>query len=219
MKDWEKIFTFEDHKQTPTCIAFNPKLNNSSTLQCCVGYSDGSLFLINYINDVWSFVSQKAHIFSVNTISWLNTSNSNTSKILTGGNDGLIKLWNINQNGKIEKVQDLFKAHESPIKSIEMIYSIEESNSHRQNNFLSLDVDDNMFLWYSDITSGNMEFKIEEIKFNETQIPTGIIHVSYKEQYCISVSTQESTFLYKQIDKEWVIFSSTNGEGLIANYE
>ena len=64
-----------------------------------------------------------------------------------------------------------------------------------------------------------MEFKIEEIKFNESQIPTGIIHVSYKEQYCISVSTQESTFLYKQIDKEWVIFSSTNGEGLIANYE
>lgn len=217
LKGWEKIYIYDEHKATPLCIAFNPNINNSNTLQCIVGYSDGKVLSVTYTNDSWNFNIYKAHNFSVNYLIWLNSS-SGLGKVLTAGADGNIILWNT-QGNKFEKQQVLDRVHESPIKMLDIIYSNDESSSQKQNHFISLDSDDTLYLWYSDNSTGSLEFKYEQVKFNQEQTPSGIIQVSYKEALCISVSTSDSTFLFKKVDKEWVIFASTNTEGAIINYE
>ena len=212
-KTWEKVFSYDEHKSTPLSIAFNQKRTNS-ILRLLIGYSDGFISLVSYLNDTWEVSSIKAHSLSVNIVAWLN-SNLGSAQFASGGNDGLIKLWGVSSNEKIEK-GDVYieKVHESPVKSIEMIVS---SSDEKQNEFVSYDADDNVYLWHGESTS--MTIKGEQVVFNQEQIPSLITHISYKEPGLITVSSQEQTFLYKKFEKEYFIISASNADGTIVNSE
>lgn len=209
------MFSYEDHKSTPLSIAFNQKRTNS-ILRLLIGYADGFISLVSYQNENWEVTSIKAHSLSVNTVAWLN-SNLGLIQFITGGNDGQIKQWSIGNNEKIEKGDVIEKVHESPIKSIEMIVT---SSEEKQNEFISYDSDDNVFLWHSETDlTGSSLFKSEQVIFNQEQLPSLITHISYKEPGLITVSSQEQTFLYKKFDKEYFIISASNSDGTIVNSE
>jgi hypothetical protein len=214
-KTWEKVFSYEDHKSTPLSIAFNQKRTNS-ILRLLIGYADGFISLVSYQNENWEVTSIKAHSLSVNTVVWLN-SNLGLIQFISGGNDGQIKQWSIGNNEKIEKGDVIEKVHESPIKSIEMIVT---SSEEKQNEFISYDSDDNVFLWHSETDlTGSSLFKSEQVIFTQEQLPSLITHISYKEPGLITVSSQEQTFLYKKFDKEYFIISASNSDGTIVNSE
>lgn len=222
LKDWEKIFTFAEHSSTITCLSFNPKLNSKNALNLAVGYSDGQIYVFSYLNDNWVIQNIKAHNFGVNTISWINSGSSSIARIISGGNDNLIKIWNIKQDGKLEKAATLEKIHDNSIKHIEVT---SEESKRLNNTFVSLDIDDLVCIWNTDSSNSSMnigesiDFKPEVVKFNSEQKPSLITHITWsKDNQYLSISTQESTYLYKKYDGEWIIFSSLNQEGVMVNY-
>jgi len=182
------------------------------------------LFLFNFLNDTWNINNvSKAHIFGVNAVSWINLNtekNTYNSRFVSGGNDYLIKQWEVTSEGKIELVSSLEKVHSSPIKSIDVYLSDEISNT-RSNIIATVDVDDEVFLWTPESSSDSFDitFKPEAFKFFNEHKANNITHLTWSK--CgtyLSISTLDSTYLYKNYDKEWVIFSSVNQEGQIVNH-
>ena len=56
------------------------------------------------------------------------------------------------------------------------------------------------------------------IKFSEEHKPIGINHVSWSN--CgtyLTITTSESVYLYKNIEKQWSLISSMNNEGAMVN--
>jgi len=223
--NWEKVFTLSDHKQTVTSLSFNNHINTKNSLELIVGYADGKIFLINY-TDSWSVQSELAHSLGVNSITWLNQRDSNNNSIatafITTGNDNLIKLWEIqltNQGEKIIEKETLEKAHSSAVLGVDVFYS---EDSSKPDNLVSFDADDEVFFWRINSKNkdkGTIVEKAEPVKFANEQKPISITHIAWSRcgEY-LAVSTLDSLYMYKNIDKEWVIYSGMNNEGGMVNY-
>lgn len=209
-KEWGKIYTSE-FKQTITALSFNPKpLIN--VLQCAVGFADGLIQIISYNQDLWTTHQVKAHSYGVPTLSWINSIN-NSTRLVSGGNDALLKIWNVIANTGIEESQLLEKIHDNAIKQVEVLPFEDHSSSF---TFVSFDIDDLVCIWSS--TKGQ-NFVGEVVKFNSEQKPTNIHHVTWSHDgVYLSISTTDSTFLYKKLEDEWVIFSSLGHEGAFNNH-
>lgn len=209
-KEWEKIY-FSEFKQTITSLSFNPKpaLN---VLQCAVGFADGNIQVITYNQESWISNQVKAHSYGVSTIAWINRINHN-SRLVTGGNDSTIKIWNISIKSGIEEAQQLEKIHDNSIKQVEVLPFEEHTTSI---TFVSLDIDDLICIWTS---AQGENFIGEAVKFNIEQKPSNISHITWSNDGAyLSISTTDSTFLYKKFEDEWVIFSSISQEGAFVNH-
>lgn len=209
-KDWEKIYVSE-FKQTITTLSFNPKPSHN-VLQCAVGFADGNIQLISYNQENWVTNQIKAHSYGVTTLAWINR-NNNTSRIITGGNDSSLKIWNVSIKSGIEEAQQLEKIHDNAIKQIEVMPFEENSLSI---SFVSLDIDDLVCIWTS---AQGESFVGEGAKFNSEQKPSNINHITWSNDgLYLSISTADSTFLYKKFEDEWVLFSSLGQEGVFINH-
>jgi protein transport protein SEC13 len=224
LKDWEKVFSFSDYVQSITSLSFNNKYNPKNFLSCCVGYSDGTIFVFSFSSDSWLINSVKAHTYGVNTISWLSypVNNNIVSRFISGGNDNLIKIWNIKPDNKFEEASVLDKIHDNAIKMIDVT---SEDSKRSNNTFVSLDIDDQVVMWSVDTSnsitniSESLDFKCEVVQFNGEHKPSGITHLAWsKDGSYLSISTHENSYLYKKFEGEWVIYSSLNSEGNIINY-
>lgn len=208
-KDWEKIYV-ADFKQTITALSFNPK-PVSNILQCAVGFADGILLVISYYQDTWTTHQVKAHSYGVSTLAWANPINS-ISRLISGGNDSILKNWNFSLKTGFEESQILEKLHDNAIKQVDVL-PIEENSSLV--TFVSFDIDDLVCIWSS---AQGKNFVGEVVKFNSEQKPSNINHISWSNDgIYLSVSTTETTFLYKKFEDEWIIFSSLSQEGTFTN--
>lgn len=209
-KEWEKIYTSE-FKQTITTLSFNPK-PSFNLLECAVGFSNGNILVITYNQENWISNQVKCHSYGVSTIGWINRIN-HTSRLVTGGNDNSLKIWNILPKTGIEEAHQLEKIHDNAIKQIEILPFDEHSKSF---TFASLDIDDLICVWTS--VQGDI-FTGEVAKFNNEQKPSNISHIAWSNDgLFLSICTSESTFLYKKYEDEWIIFSSLGQEGVFVNH-
>lgn len=182
------------------------------------------------------------HKYGINALDWLNVNFKNSNclaRFVTGGKDNLIKIWNIMNNGKVEEcLNALENAHDNSIKIIDTNCNSSSfnninsnktddgnSNKKQEHAFLSVDIDDTIIIWTESSNNSNTnnsigyEYKAELVKFNVDQKPMGITHATWSKDYTfLSVSNFETTYLYKKIQGEWVIYSSLNNEGTMSNY-
>lgn len=212
---WDKLYTI-DHKQTITCLSFNPYSCDSSLLELAVGYADGSLFYLTYFNKEWVLKQYKSHLFGVTGLAWLYPCKNKCSSLITCGNDYLMKLWDSDYKGRdLKEMQTLPKAHNSSIHTMELF-----SGEERGGDLLvSVDSDDEVYTWKMERNQDEVNFTPEQVKFASDDRPVGITHISWSK--CgtfLSISTLDSMYLYKNYNNEWVLYSSLNNEGSITNY-
>jgi len=224
-KHWETIYSFTQVKQTITTLSFNPFTNINNSLQLIVSYSDGSMHYINYFHDTWNTKEYTSHPFGMTNLTWLPVSadsNESISAFITAGNDCQLKYWEISNKELIEEKDVLEKVHNSSVFNIEC-FSSESTSSVKQDSLITLDIDDEIYLWAISRNTNNKlyEFnKPEPVKFSQDQKPSGISQVTWSKCGAfLSISTQEGMYLYRNVEKEWTLVSSMNNEGVMVNYE
>lgn len=222
---WEKVYVLKELKKTITFLSMNPFHSSKGNLQCLVGFADGELILISYINDSWMYVKEAAHSFGITSIAWLNSdTNSSISAFITSGNDYLLKYWEIhstNHEDKLIEVEVLDKIHTGPITGIDIF--VDEGNTLTKKDFMiSFDSNDEIYSWKiskNQLQENNKKQFVfsepQQVKFVDEQKPYGIMSVQISKcgEY-LSICSQENTGIYKNISNEYILYSVIGNDGV-----
>lgn len=218
---WEKLFVLEDKKHMITSLKFNIYPNNQ-VLELFVGYSDGTGYIIHNNKDSWFSHCFKTHDFGVNSVCWINMKASEgVSGFVTAGNDNSVKYWNntYSPSYKTELKETLEKVHNSSIKIAESFHS-DETSLLQQDMLITVDDDDEAYIYsITHNTNSAAILKPEPVRFGQDQKPQGINHLEWTK--CggfLAISTTDTFYLYKNVDGEWIIYSSLNNEGSMVNH-
>uniref|UniRef100_A0AC34QU84 Protein SEC13 homolog n=1 Tax=Panagrolaimus sp. JU765 TaxID=591449 RepID=A0AC34QU84_9BILA len=115
---WQKSYEYKQHKASVNSISWAPH-QYGLVFACCS--TDGSISIIECKNDVWIPIKvSDAHANGVNAISWapakaINSNNGvieyGEKRLVSGGNDNLVKVWKSSEDGRTFNVEAELNKH------------------------------------------------------------------------------------------------------------
>ena len=126
-KKWDKIFEYDEHKNSVNCLEFAP--NEYGLILLC-GSSDGFVSIHEYKNENWSSVKLFAHGFGVNGVSWGHVPSASEKidlffnslpplRFVSCGVDNLVKIFQAKDNDiKSFHVVTTLEAHDDIVKDV-----------------------------------------------------------------------------------------------------
>ena len=124
----------------------------------------------------------------------------------------LIKYYEVTADLKCIEKEVLSKMHNSSVVSLDVF----QAEDNRNDLLVSVDIDDEIYIWNMGL---DKTFSPDVMKFAAEQKPINVTNASWSKcGVYLAVSTVDSMYLYSQMNNEWVIYSSTNTEGVMQNY-
>uniref|UniRef100_A0A914YZ79 Protein SEC13 homolog n=1 Tax=Panagrolaimus superbus TaxID=310955 RepID=A0A914YZ79_9BILA len=115
---WQKVYEYRQHTASVNSVAWAPHAFGM-VFACCS--TDGSISIVEFKNDVWSPLRiVDAHANGVNAISWAPAKPARSAdgkieyepmRLVSGGNDHLVKLWKRSDDGSTFEVDTELKQH------------------------------------------------------------------------------------------------------------
>jgi WD40 repeat protein len=115
--NYESIFSLGE-QSTVNCISFS-QTTSSNEFEFCIGFSNGELGVVQYLQEKWTYKKKKAHKYGVSSLVCYRYSDH--SILFTSGNDSLIKLWFIVENDFDLTTITLDKVHTGPVTSLSIV--------------------------------------------------------------------------------------------------
>jgi len=192
--NWKVNYEFKELQQSVNSISWAPK---EAGLVLACGSSDGKITVLNFEGNNWNNTTIDAHRFGVNAVSWApyNPSDENP-KIVSGGVDNKVKIWEMNTDGDWE-LKFTLSGHEDWVKDVSW------SSFYQDPTIASCSQDGVVYIWKKKNDNEDWEKKAlpltnKEIVWRVTWANTGILAVS---------SGDNNNTFWREVNGEWENFS------------
>jgi protein transport protein SEC13 len=223
---WEKVFEYNDHKNSVNSISFAPQ-EYGLILLC--GSSDGTISIHEYKNEQWISKKQEAHSIGVNSVCWgppfypitfQNDDESNQNSLapmrfVSGGCDNTVKVWTVcepntgmedsHSSLKNFKSQDLPEGHTDWVRDVAWLNYV----GYAHDTIASCSEDETVIIWKFEENSWRKNLLSK--KFNT---PTWKVSWSHCGSYLAVSAGDNCVYLFKEnVNGEWEQFSQINSDG------
>jgi len=210
---WQKIYEYKHHKASVNSISWAPH-ELGLAFACCS--TDGTISVVEFKNDVWvPMTIPDAHLNGVNAISWappkpiggtVDAIQYAPKRLVSGGNDNLVKVWKCSEDGKSFSLDVELKEH------LDWVRDVAWAPCERfgYTTIASCGVDRRLVVWKcmdlkNKLWSGHVLHMFEDI----------IWHVSWSlcaSTLAVAGADNKVSLWQERIQDKWIEISNDNGD-------